>query len=57
MAHAGDTLTLTSRVVDVAVKKGGALELLTKETSVTRDGQPIADAITVIIVRNPEVGR
>ena len=57
MAHAGDTLTLRSRVVDVAVKKGGALELLTKETSVTRDGQPIADVVGVIIVQNPEAGR
>jgi acyl dehydratase len=57
MAHAGDTLTLRSRVTDVTVKKGGALELLTKQTSVTRDGQPVADAVSVIVVRNPEAGR
>jgi len=57
MAHAGDTLTLSSRIVDVAVKKGGALELLTKQTSVARGGQPIAKAVSVIVVRNPEAGK
>ena len=56
-AHAGDVLTLTSRVTDVYVKKGGALELLTKKTDVTRDGQPIAEAVSVIVVRNPAAGR
>jgi acyl dehydratase len=56
MAHAGDTLTLRSRIVDVAVKKGGALELLTKQTDVTRGSDLIAEAVSVIIVRNPEVG-
>jgi acyl dehydratase len=53
MAHAGDSLTLRSRIVDVAAKKQGALELLTKQTSVTRDEQPIADVTTVIAVLNP----
>jgi hypothetical protein len=57
MAHAGDVLTLRTRITDVAVKKGGALELLTKETGVTRDGQPIAEAVSVIVVRNPGAGR
>jgi acyl dehydratase len=57
MAHAGDTLTLRSRIVDVTVKKGGALELLTKQTSVARGGQPIAEAVSVIVVRNPETGK
>ena len=57
MAYAGNILTLRSRVVDVAVKKGGTLELLTKETSVTRDRQPIAEGVSVIVVRNPEAGR
>jgi len=51
MAYAGDTLTLASRVVDVAVKKGGALELLTKQTDVTRGSDLIAEAVSVIIVR------
>jgi acyl dehydratase len=57
MGHAGDVLTLRTRITDVAAKKGGALELLTKETSVTRDAQPIAEAVSVIVVRNPEAGR
>jgi acyl dehydratase len=52
MAHAGDVLTLHSRIVDVAVKKGGALELLAKKTTVTRGGRPIADALSVLVVRN-----
>jgi hypothetical protein len=41
----------------VVVKKGGALELLTRQTSVTRDGQRVADAVSVIIVRTLEAGR
>jgi acyl dehydratase len=53
MAHAGDSLTLRSRITDVAVKKHGALELLTKKTSVTRDEQPIAEVTSVIAVLNP----
>ena len=57
MAHAGDVLTLRSRITGVAAKKGGALELLTKQTSVTRDAQPVAEAVSVIVVRNPEAGR
>ncbi|MFJ2158083.1 MaoC family dehydratase N-terminal domain-containing protein [Streptomyces sp. NPDC087856] len=55
-AHAGDTLTLNTRIVDVTVKKAGALDVLTKRTEVTRAGEPVADAVTVIVVRNPEAG-
>jgi hypothetical protein len=54
MAYAGDVLTLRSRIVDVTVKKGGALELLTKRTSVTCEERPVAEAVSVIVVRNPE---
>ena len=57
MGHVGYVLTLRTRITDVAAKKGGALELLTKQTSVTRDGQPVAEAVSVIAVRNPEAGR
>jgi acyl dehydratase len=53
MAYAGDVLTLRSRVTDVSAKKGGALELVTKRTSVTRQDEPIAEAVSVIIVRYP----
>jgi acyl dehydratase len=54
MAYAGDVLMLRSRVVDVCAKKGGALELVTKRTSVTRWGEPIAEAVSVIVVRHTE---
>ncbi|MFD7460486.1 MULTISPECIES: MaoC family dehydratase N-terminal domain-containing protein [unclassified Streptomyces] len=57
MAYAGDRLTLRSRVVDLTVKKKGALEVLTKSTSVLRDDQMVAEAVTVIVVRNPEGDR
>ncbi len=57
MAYAGDTLTLRSRIVDVSVRKGGALELLTRQTSVTRGAEPVAEAVSVIVVRHPEALR
>jgi acyl dehydratase len=54
IAHAGDTLTATPRIVDVYRKKGGALEFIVKNTAVTRaDGSAVADLETVIVVRNP----
>jgi len=54
IAHAGDTLTATPRIVDVYSKKGGALEFIVKNTAVTRaDGSAVADLETVIVVRNP----
>lgn len=56
LAYAGDVLTLRSRVADVSVRKGGALELMTKRTRVTRSDEPIAEAVTVIVVRHPEAG-
>jgi acyl dehydratase len=56
MAYAGDSLTLRPRIVDVTVKKGGVLELLTKQTDVTRGDEVIAEAVSVIIVRHPEAG-
>lgn len=55
LAYAGDRLTLTERVADVYAKRGGALEFLVKETDITRDGQPVAQARSVIVVRHPEV--
>lgn len=56
LAHAGETLTLQPRFVDVYTKKGGALELLVKRTDIARvDGEPVAEASTVIAIRHPEV--
>jgi len=52
MAYANEPLTLTSRIVDVESKRGGALELITKRTEVTRGSAPIATGTSVIVVRN-----
>ena len=57
LAYAGDRLTLQDRIVDVFVKRGGALEFLIKETDVTRNGEFVARARTTIVVRNTEVPR
>jgi N-terminal half of MaoC dehydratase len=54
LAHAGDTLTLQPRIVDVYSKKGGAMEFLIKQTTVTRGDTLLAEATTVLIVRNPQ---
>jgi hypothetical protein len=52
-ACAGDRLTLTPRIVDVVSKKGGAMELLTKQTMVTSDGgHVVARLASVLVVRN-----
>jgi acyl dehydratase len=55
MVHAGETVTLRPRIVDVFSKKGGAMEFLVKQTDITRDGELVAEATATIIVRNPEV--
>ena len=54
LAHAGDTLTLQPRLVDAYPKKGGALDLLVKETEVRRGSEPVALARSVVVVQNPE---
>ncbi len=56
LAHAGDTLRLSPRIVDVFAKKGGALQFLVRETTVRRaDGSPVADLTETLVVR--EAGR
>ena len=58
VAHAGDVLTSTPRIRDVYTKKGGALDFIVKESSITRaDGSLVAECTGVIVVQNPEVGR
>lgn len=57
LAHAGDTLTLRPRIVDVYRKKGGALEFLVKQTDVTCGDELVAEARSVIVVRHPEVSQ
>lgn len=51
-AHAGDTLTLAPRIVDVFSRKGGALQFVVRETAVRRaDGTPVADLRETLVVR------
>jgi acyl dehydratase len=57
LAYAGDRLTLEERIVDVYTKRGGALEFVVKQTDITRDGQPVAQTRSVIVIRHPEVGK
>lgn len=52
--HAGDTLVLQDRIVDVFDKRGGAMEFVVKDTEVRRDGELVATGRTTIIVRHPE---
>jgi acyl dehydratase len=53
MAFAGEKLTFETRIADIYEKKGGALEFVVRETSVTgEDGEPVADLRSVIVVRN-----
>ncbi|MGW5239210.1 MaoC family dehydratase N-terminal domain-containing protein [Monashia sp. NPDC004114] len=56
-AYAGDVLTLTDAIVDVYVKRGGALEFVVKQTNITRAGEAVAEMRSVIVVRNPEVAQ
>jgi len=54
MAYAGDVLTASPRIKDVYSKKGGALDFIVKESTITRaDGSLVAEATTVIVVQNP----
>jgi hypothetical protein len=55
MAYAGDALTLQPRIIDVFARKGGALEFLVKQTGITRAGEPVADATSVLVIRHPQV--
>jgi acyl dehydratase len=49
----GDTLTFTSRVTDVADKKGGTMTVIVVETKVTNQhGAHVADTARTIVVRN-----
>jgi acyl dehydratase len=49
LVHAGDTVTLRPRITDAYSKKN--MDFLVKHTEITRDGVPVADATTTIVVR------
>ncbi|MEV6060969.1 MaoC family dehydratase N-terminal domain-containing protein [Nocardia asteroides] len=57
MAHAGDTLVLETRITDVYTKKRGALTFLVKQTGIRRGAVLVAEANSVLVVRNPEEKR
>ena len=51
----GDELTLQSTVTGVTQKKGGAMTLIDVTTRITNQrAEHVADAIRVVVVRNPE---
>jgi hypothetical protein len=58
IAHAGDTVTLAPKIVDVFSKRGGALQFIVRETGV-RDtgGNPVADLRDTTVVRDPGAGQ
>jgi acyl dehydratase len=49
--HAGDEVTATGQVVDTTVKKGGALTLITRRTTITRDAVTVARLTAVTVIR------
>ncbi|TAM66429.1 MaoC family dehydratase N-terminal domain-containing protein [Mycobacterium sp.] len=56
MAYAGDELVASPCITDVYTKKGGALEFVVKDTSITRaDGIHVAGLRSVIVIQNPRV--
>jgi hypothetical protein len=55
LAYAGDELTLVDKVVNIYDKKGGQLEFLEEEMTVTnQDGLLIAELLTTIVVQHRE---
>ena len=53
MAYAGDRLRFEARIADIYDKKGGALEFVLRETTVTnQNGVKVADLTCVTVVRN-----
>lgn len=54
LAHAGETLRFKPRIADLYEKKNGALGFIVWETRVEgRDGSPVADLRSVMVVRQP----
>ncbi|QXF84174.1 MaoC family dehydratase (plasmid) [Rhodococcus pyridinivorans] len=53
MAYAGDELTAASRITDIYEKKGGLLEFIVKETTVTnQDGARVAVMRSATVVQH-----
>jgi acyl dehydratase len=53
MLHAGDRVTVESRITDIYDRKGGALEFIVKDSRVTdAGGAHVADLRATLVVRN-----
>lgn len=51
--HAGDTITVETRIRDIYDKRGGALEFIVMESGATNQhGRPVAEMRSVLVVRN-----
>jgi acyl dehydratase len=57
MAHAGDMLTLRSRIADVLTRTASSMEILVRQTDITRHGELIAEAASTVVVRPLEEAR
>jgi acyl dehydratase len=51
LAHAGDTIAVEPRIVDVRAAGGGALEIVTRRTAFERAGELVAEGTTTLVVR------
>jgi acyl dehydratase len=51
--HAGDVITLTTRISDIYDKRGGALDFIDQDTeAINQSGESVGVTRTVIVVRN-----
>ena len=51
--HAGDVITLKTRIADIYDKRGGMLDFIVQDTDATNQrGEPVGSTRTVIVVRN-----
>ncbi|GAB7004792.1 hypothetical protein JCM18899A_22650 [Nocardioides sp. AN3] len=51
LAFAGDELHLAPRITDYYEKKGGALSFLTRTTTVSRNGELVAELVNLAAIR------
>ena len=51
---AGDVLRVRGVLTGIAQKKGGQLEILTRESTVTREGELVATLVQTLVVRHAE---
>nr|BFE55604.1 hypothetical protein GCM10020063_001300 [Dactylosporangium thailandense] len=51
LAFAGDELSFAPRITDYYEKKGGTLAFLTRTTTVTRHGEPVAELVNLAAIR------